>query len=146
MVSNGESKFKIGNTQPQTFSRVKLYTSRSNPFSSKLGIICNVRIVNCATASNRDDGFCDCTIAVVQSQNPSWPLVLKMMEIVILMIRCLGSLYSGSNNCLASINFDSDVDCCYPATRREDHFSTSGISCRRWRWFWFSIMIFKNSK
>ena len=46
IIIDGESKLKIENTQPQTFSSVKLYTSDPwyNSFSSDMGSICNVKI------------------------------------------------------------------------------------------------------
>ena len=46
IIIDGESRFKIENTQPQSFSSVKLYTSDPwyNSFSSDLGSICNIRI------------------------------------------------------------------------------------------------------
>ena len=46
IIIDGESKIKIENTQPQSFSSVKLYTSNPwyNHFSSDLGSICNVKI------------------------------------------------------------------------------------------------------
>ena len=46
VIIDGESILKIENTQPQSFSSVKLYTSDPwyNSFSSDLGSICNIRI------------------------------------------------------------------------------------------------------
>ena len=46
ILIDGESKFQIENTQPQSFSSVKLYTSDPwyNSFTSDFGSICNVKI------------------------------------------------------------------------------------------------------
>ena len=48
IIIDGESKFKIENTQPQSFSSVKLYTSDPwhNSFSSDMGSICIDKIQN----------------------------------------------------------------------------------------------------
>ena len=47
IIIDGASKFKIENKQPKKFSNVKLYASDPwyNPFSSDLGNICNVNII-----------------------------------------------------------------------------------------------------
>ena len=46
IIIDGESKYKIENTQPQSFSSVKLYASDPwyNPFSSTFGSICDIKI------------------------------------------------------------------------------------------------------
>ena len=46
IIIDGESRFKIENTQPQSFSSVKLYASDPwyNSFSSDFGSICNFKI------------------------------------------------------------------------------------------------------
>ena len=46
IIIDGESRLKIENTQPQSFSSVKLYMSDPwyTSFSSDLGSICNVKI------------------------------------------------------------------------------------------------------
>ena len=46
IVIDGESKFKIENTQTKTFSNVKLYASDPwySPFSSDLGSFCDIKI------------------------------------------------------------------------------------------------------
>ena len=46
IIIDGESRFKIKNTQPKNFSNVKLYGSDPwyKSFTSDLGIICNVKI------------------------------------------------------------------------------------------------------
>ena len=46
IIIDGESKVKIQNTQPQSFSRVKLYASDPwfDPFSSEFGCIGNIKI------------------------------------------------------------------------------------------------------
>ena len=48
IIIDGESNFKIENTQPQSFSNVKLYGLSnpwtSTPFTSEYGSICNVKI------------------------------------------------------------------------------------------------------
>ena len=35
----------------------------------------------------------------------------------------------GSNNCLDSLGFNSEFDCCYAPTLGDEHFCASGISC-----------------
>ena len=42
---------------------------------------------------------------------------------------CQDGLTCGSNNCQASLGFDSEVDCCYQPKLGEEHFCASGIPC-----------------
>ena len=42
---------------------------------------------------------------------------------------CQDGLVCGSNNCPTSLNFDSEVDCCYQPTVGDEHFCASGIPC-----------------
>ena len=42
---------------------------------------------------------------------------------------CQDGLACGSNNCPASLGFDSEVDCCYQPTLGDEHFCASGIPC-----------------
>ena len=42
---------------------------------------------------------------------------------------CQDGLFCGSNNCPASLGFDSEVDCCYQPTLGDEHFCASGIPC-----------------
>ena len=57
-------------------------------------------LVNCATASNGDDEFCYCKTC---SENEGDCDAGD---------ECQDGLDCGSNNCPASLGFDSDVDCC----------------------------------
>ena len=59
-------------------------------------------LVNCATASNGYDEFCYCNIC---SENEGDCDAHD---------ECKDGLACGSNNCPASLGFDSEVDCCYP--------------------------------
>ena len=42
---------------------------------------------------------------------------------------CQDGLVCGSNNCPASLSFDSEVDCCYHPNLGHEHFCASGIPC-----------------
>ena len=43
---------------------------------------------------------------------------------------CQEDLACGSNNCPASLGFDSKVDCCYQPNLGDEHFCATGIPCR----------------
>ena len=62
---------------------------------------CNtLSLVNCATASNGDDEFCYCnTCSENEGDCDSHD-------------ECQDGLFCGSNNCPASLGFDSEIDCC----------------------------------
>ena len=74
-------------------------------------------LVNCATASNGDIGFCNCNSC---SENEG---DCDSHD------ECQTGLVCGSNNCNASLDFDSEVDCCYQPTVGDEHFCASGIPC-----------------
>ena len=42
---------------------------------------------------------------------------------------CQDGLFCGSNNCPTSLDFDSEVDCCYQPTVGDQHFCTSVKPC-----------------
>ena len=42
---------------------------------------------------------------------------------------CQEDLFCGSNNCLESLGFDSEIDCCYQPTLGDENFCASGIPC-----------------
>ena len=66
---------------------------------------CNtLSLVNCATASNGNDEFCFCNICFENEGDCDSN------------DECQDGLSCGSNNCLASFGFDSEVDCCYIPT------------------------------
>ena len=44
-------------------------------------------------------------------------------------IECQDGLACGSNNCPASLGFDSEFDCCYQPTIGDEHFCASGMPC-----------------
>ena len=79
---------------------------------------CNtLSLVNCATASNGDDEFCKCnTCSENQGDCDAHD-------------ECQDGLACGSNNCPASLGFDSEVDCCYQPTLGDEDFCASGIPC-----------------
>ena len=79
---------------------------------------CNTHsTVNCATVSNGQIGFCDCNIC---SENDGDCDNHN---------HCQNLLLCGSNNCLASIGFDSEIDCCYQIPLGDEEFCKSGIPC-----------------
>ena len=85
---------------------------------SKVEFNCNtLSLVNCATASNGEIGFCNCNIC---SENEG---DCDSHD------ECQNGLACGSNNCPASLNFDSEVDCCYQPTVGDEDFCASGIPC-----------------
>ena len=64
-------------------------------------IVKTLSLVNCATASNGDDEFCYCNTCSENEGNCD-----SHNE-------CQDGLICGSNNCPASLGFDSEVDCCF---------------------------------
>ena len=42
---------------------------------------------------------------------------------------CQDGLVCGSNNCAASLGFDSDIDCCYQPSVGDEHFCTNTNPC-----------------
>ena len=74
-------------------------------------------LVYCATISNGDFGFCNCNTC---SENEGDCDAHD---------ECHDGLACGSNNCPASLDFDSEVDCCYQPTVGDEHFCASGIPC-----------------
>ena len=57
-------------------------------------------LVNCATLSNGDVGYCSCNTC---TENEGDCDVHN---------ECQGGFDCGSNNCPASLGFDSETDCC----------------------------------
>ena len=81
-------------------------------------LYCNtISLVNCATASNGEIGFCNCNTC---SENEGDCDAHD---------ECQDGLACGSNNCPASLGFDSEVDCCYQPTLGDEDFCALGISC-----------------
>ena len=79
---------------------------------------CNtLSLVNCATTSNGEIGFCNCNTCSENEGNCDSN------------DECQDGLYCGSNNCPASLSFDSEVDCCYQPTLGDEDFCASGIPC-----------------
>ena len=71
---------------------------------SENSIVNTFSLVNCATARNGDDEFCYCnTCSENEGDCDSHD-------------ECQNGLFCGSNNCLASLGFDSEVDCCNKLT------------------------------
>ena len=73
--------------------------------------------VNCSAANIGDIGFCNCNSCGedegdCDSHN-----------------ECQDGLVCGSNNCLASLGFDLEVDCCYDAIVGDDDFCTTNNPC-----------------
>ena len=76
-----------------------------------------ISLVNCATASNGDDEFCYCnTCSENEGDCDSHD-------------ECQDGLSCGSNNCPASLSFDSEVDCCYQPTLGDENFCTTVNPC-----------------
>ena len=76
--------------------------------------------VDCATAilNNGDIGFCYCnTCTENEGHCDSHD-------------ECQDGLACGSNNCPATLGFDSEVDCCYEASVGDDDFCTTANPCR----------------
>ena len=85
---------------------------------SENSIVDTVSLVNCATVSNGDDEFCNCnTCSENEGDCDSHD-------------DCQDGLVCGSNNCPASLGFDSKVDCCYQPTLGDEDFCSSGIPCK----------------
>ena len=82
--------------------------------------ILNVKIlslVNCATVSNGEIGFCHCnTCGENEGDCDAHD-------------ECQDGLFCGSNNCQASLGFDAKVDCCYQPTVGDEHFCTTDNHC-----------------
>ena len=58
-------------------------------------------LVDCATVSNGDSGYCSCSTCFENEGHCDSD------------DECQDGLFCGSNNCPASLGFDSEVDCCY---------------------------------
>ena len=63
----------------------------------------NLSLVNCATASNGEIGFCNCNTC---SENEGDCDAHDECQD--------DGLACGFNNCPASLGFDNDIDCCFP--------------------------------
>ena len=75
---------------------------KKSQLSCENSIVCNILcLVDCTTTSNGDDGFCYCNTC---SENEG---DCDNHD------ECQSGLACGSNNCPASLNFDSEFDCCY---------------------------------
>ena len=84
----------------------------------KVKFNCNtIFLVNCATVSNGEIGFCHCNTC---SENEGDCDAHD---------ECQDGLFCGSNNCSASLGFDSEVDCCYQPILGDEDFCASGIPC-----------------
>ena len=75
---------------------------KSNNGVSADGFIATIHyvIVNCATVSNGDDRFCNCYACSENEGDCDYNH------------HCQNNHFCGSNNCLASLGFDSEIDCC----------------------------------
>ena len=79
---------------------------------------CNtLSLVNCATASNGEIGFCYCNTC---SENEGDCDAHD---------ECQDGLACGSNNCPALLGFGSEVDCCYQPTLGDEDFCTIDEPC-----------------
>ncbi len=73
--------------------------------------------VDCANITSGDIGFCNChSCSENEGDCDSHD-------------ECQNGLVCGSNNCPASLGFNSEVDCCYESTVGDEHFCASGILC-----------------
>ena len=74
-------------------------------------------VVDCGNVTNGDIVFCNChTCSENEGDCDSHD-------------ECQDDLVCGSNNCPASLGFDSEVDCCYQATVGDDDFCTTTNPC-----------------
>ena len=74
-------------------------------------------LVNLVTVSNGEIGFCNCnTCSENEGDCDSHD-------------ECQDGLFCGSNNCPASLGFDSEVDCCYQPTVGDEDFCASATPC-----------------
>ena len=74
-------------------------------------------LVDCATVSNGQPGFCGCNTCF---ENEGYCDNHH---------HCQDGLLCGSNNCPASLGFHSEVDCCYQPTLGDEDFCTTAITC-----------------
>ena len=84
---------------------------------SKNPIINALSLVNCNTASNGEIGFCNCNTCFENEGDCDSH------------DECQDGIFCGSNNCPASLGFDSEFDCCYQPTIGDEHFCASGMPC-----------------
>ena len=80
-------------------------------------IVNKLYLVNCATVSNGEVGFCYCNTC---SENEGDCDAHD---------ECQDDLFCGSNNGPASLGFHSEFDCCYVPTVGNEHFCTSDNPC-----------------
>ena len=80
-------------------------------------IFITLPLVNCATASNAEIGFCNCKTCHENEGDCDFH------------DECQDGLFCGSNNCPDYLGFHSEFDCCYAPTLGDEHFCASGIPC-----------------
>ena len=73
--------------------------------------------MNCNTASNGEYGFCSCYTCSENEGDCDTHA------------ECQDDLFCASNNCPASLGYDSEVDCCNQPTLGDEHYCSSGILC-----------------
>ena len=74
-------------------------------------------LVNCATVSNGEIGSCNCNTCSKNEGDCDTHA------------ECQNGLLCGSNNCPASLGFDSEIDCCSQPSIGDEEFCASGIPC-----------------
>ena len=74
-------------------------------------------LVKCATVSNGEIEFCNCNTCSENEGDCDTHY------------ECLDGLSCGSNNCLDSLGFDSEIDCCYKPTVGDEHFCSTDKPC-----------------
>ena len=74
-------------------------------------------LVNCATVSNGEIGLCNCNTCSENEGDCDTHA------------ECQNGLLCGSNNCPASLGFDSEIDCCSQPSIGDEEFCASGIPC-----------------
>ena len=67
---------------------------------SENSIVHTLSLVNCSTASNGDDGFCNCNTCSENEGDCDYQF------------HCQDGLSCELDNCPASLGFDSEIDCC----------------------------------
>ena len=76
-----------------------------------------VSLANFVTVSKGEIGFCHCNTCSEDEGNCD------------VHDECQDGLACGSNNCPASLDFDSEVDCCYQPSLGDENFCAFGIPC-----------------
>ena len=80
-------------------------------------------VVGCSTVKNGDDEFCNCNPCTENEGDCDYNH------------HCQDGVFCGSNNCPASLGFDSDVDCCTSAEIMSPNYPYLYPSSTKKTWF-----------